>query len=329
FYALEVVPGTLPGGTTAFWVQETFWFPSFALFIVLLALFPDGKPMTARWRWFLRWIGASLAVFLLSILVESQTDPMQVGFLPEVVDPFGAGDVVFDLAVWMMLFSVPVAVTGLVLRLRRSKGVERQQLKWFSFAGLVFVVVFVILSVLSAWPVLDESILDAALYLLALRASQVLFPITVALFPLAVGVAIQRYKLYNIDLIIRRTMIYSVLTLVLGLIYGNSVLLSQLLVFQFTGREQSELATMLSTLFIAGLYSPLRDRIQNGIDKRFYRQKYDAERTLAAFSAEIQNEVDLETLVDKVEAVVEETLQPISVQLVLFPSYRKEGAEEP
>lgn len=327
FYALEVVPGTLPGGVLAFWIQEFVWFPSFCLFILLLVLFPDGKPLTPRWRRFVGWIGASFVVFCLSIIIESQTDPMQVGFLPEPVDPFGPGDTIFDLAVFMMLFSVPVAVAGLVKRLRRAGGVERQQLKWFSFAGLVFVVVFIVLSVLSAWPVLEESIVDSAAYQIALRASQILFPITVALFPLAVGLAIQRYRLYDIDLIIRRTMIYSLVTLVLGLVFGITVMFSQQIIFRLTSQQESELATVLSTLFIAGLYSPLRERIQQGIDRRFYRQKYDAEQTLAAFGAEIQNEVDLDALVVKVEAVVAETLQPEIVQLVLLPQASREKSE--
>ena len=319
FYALEVAPGSLPGAGLAFWMQELLWFPSFCLFILLIVLFPDGKPLTPRWRWFVVWIGASCLLLGISALVEAQTDPMVVGFLPEVVDPWGVGDVIFDFAVWMMLFSVPAAVAGLALRLRRARGVERQQLKWFTFAGIIFVVIFVILSTLSAWPVLDESVRALNAYWIALRVSQILFPLAVVLFPLAVGFAIQRYKLYDIDLIIRRTMIYSLITLALGVVFAASVIFSQQVIFRLTGQEQSGFSTVLSTLFIAGLYSPLRDRVQAGIDRRFYRQKYDAEQTLASFGVEIRNEVDLDALVEKVEAVVAETLQPESVQLILLP----------
>jgi hypothetical protein len=178
------------------------------------------------------------------------------------------------------------------VRWRRAAGVERQQLKWFAFAatvnGCVLVVQFFI-TLSGIWDALWETIPRA-------------------LLPIAVGIAILRYRLYDIDVIINRTLVYGLLTAMLGLTYIGCVVLLRLILSPLTG--SSELAIVASTLAIAALFSPLRRRIQNLIDKRFYRRKYDAAKVLAAFGATARDETDLEHLTAELLRAVDETMRP-------------------
>jgi hypothetical protein len=196
-------------------------------------------------------------------------------------------------------------VAAIVVRFRRSRGDERQQLKWLTyssfFSGAIALLIYVC-------AVLNLDILN---YL-----GGFLFNLLLAPIPIAVGIAVLKYRLYDIDIIINRTLVYGSLTAILALVYWGSVVGLQALLRPLVG-EGNDLAVVVSTLIIAGLFLPLHRAIQRFIDRRFYRRKYDAARTLQAFTATLRDEVDLEMLADRLVGVVEETMQPAVVSLWL------------
>jgi hypothetical protein len=197
-----------------------------------------------------------------------------------------------------------------------SSPVLRQQTKWvvYSFAAVLIGLVLITLPVILL-PGLRSSETGRAFYLL-LTIPAVLFALF--LLPLSFGIAILRYRLWDIDILVRRTLVYGALTLTLGLIYFGSVVLLQSVVTAL-GFYHSAAVTAISTLIIAALFTPLRRRIQNDIDRRFYRKKYDAQKTLEAFAASAREEITLEDLAQDLLAVVENTLQPESVSMWLRP----------
>jgi len=197
-----------------------------------------------------------------------------------------------------------LSVASLVLRFRRSRGEERQQMKWFVYAGVL--VVAVLLVPVAASPLLQIFVMPA--------------------LPVAAGVAILRYRLYDIDAIINRTLVYGSLTVTLAALYLGSVVLLRGLVFGFTGRS-SQLVVVASTLAVAALFGPLRRRIQSAIDRRFYRSKYDAAKTLSAFGARLRDETDLDSLGDDLVGVVRETVRPEHASLWLRSSGRDRKEE--
>jgi hypothetical protein len=201
----------------------------------------------------------------------------------------------------LTLVALLLAVVSMILRFRRSIGVERQQLKWIVYAGTVAAGGFALTLFLSG-PFANAVFALAFLAFIGV--------------PVAAGVAIMRYRLYEIDILINRTLVYGVLTVSLALIYLGSVVSMQYALRALTGQE-SQLAVVASTLAIAALFQPLRRRVQGFIDRRFYRRKYDAARTLTAFGARLRNEVDLETLADDLVGVIRETVQPAHVSLWL------------
>ena len=190
-----------------------------------------------------------------------------------------------------------------MFRYRRAAGRERQQIKWFAYAA-IFLTANVVSEYLPFGPIIYWSLLPAAL-----------------LIPVAVGIAILRYRLYDIDVIINRTLVYGSLTATLALIYFGGVATTEAIFHALTGEEQQpQLAVVVSTLVIAALFNPLRRRIQSFIDRLFYRRKYDAVKTLEAFSAKLRNETDLDRLIDDQQRVVKETMQPAHVSLWLRPT---------
>ena len=202
--------------------------------------------------------------------------------------------------------------TAVIVRFRRSRGDERQQLKWFAYAVAVMVVVFVI------W-------FSFALVGLV-PPSSLMYEVPLIGLPVATGIAILKYRLYDIDFIVNRTLVYGSLTLVLALMYFCGIVILQRLFVALTG-QHSTLAVVASTLLIAALFTPLRRRIQSFIDRRFYRSKYDARTTLEAFSAELRNETDLEALSENLVGVVRVTMQPAHVSLWLHPATFPKGGE--
>jgi hypothetical protein len=294
------------------------------LFVLLPALFPSGHFLSPRWRK-LTLVLLLLLVFataLLAIAPDFNQDngfefsyplenPMGLSGLPDNWGPF------FGRAITILTIGVSLAsIASFILRFRRSQGDERQQMKWFAYflatAVTVQLIVFEVL-VVSLRPRLTSSrwisILDTAY--------EGIVMIVMLGFPLTIGIAVFKYRLYDIDILIRRTLVYGALTVLLGSIYFGGVVLLQQIFSGLTGQADSPLAIVLSTLAIAALFTPLRSRLQAFIDRRFYRQRYDAERTLAAFAAQARDETDLETLSAMLAESVAETMQPTKLSLWL------------
>ncbi len=304
-YALVAEPGSLPAprivGTLMAGVG---WFVFVTLLPLLLLLFPTGHPPSRRWR-FVVWAVVVAAVVL------STAGPFLhgVGGFAPVENPLGVGGTVGEAltvlvfaAVMVIFAAIVLSALSLVFRYRSAGGVERQQLKWFAYAGVLFAgqgISQFFYEPPGAWDALTETMPLAALYV-------------------AVGVAILRYRLYDIDVLINRTLVYGVLTATLVLVYFGGVVMLQVLFHALTG-QGSQLAVVASTLAIAALFQPLRRRIQDFIDRRFYRRKYDAAKTLAAFNAKLRNETDLDRLGDELVSVVKETMQPAHASLWLRP----------
>jgi hypothetical protein len=306
-YALLTNPNALPLGAEASWLGKWIWAPGLGLSLVFLPLlFPDGHPPSNRWR-LVGWLGGlsiAMTVVASMIVLWPERGPALV---TGDESPSHVLDVVLLFAAVPMLFVAGLgAVISLFVRFRWARGNERQQIKWFASAAalsLVWIIVF------------GQSTRGLPEAIVALSSLLVIPSI-----PIATGIAILRYRLYDIDRIINRTLVYGSLTVMLALIYFGGVAATQAIYRALTGQEQQpQLAVVVSTLAIAALFSPLRRRIQSFIDRRFYRRKYDAAKTLEAFSAKLRDETDLERLGDELMGVVQETIEPTHVSLWLRP----------
>jgi hypothetical protein len=292
-YTLVTNPGSLPGGQIMFWFGQWAWAPGVGLLITYaLLLFPDGRLLSPRWR-VVAWLSAiAIALIVLPLVISLWLEGPMV-LEEELPGLLGA----IALAGFpLMLLCGLASVVSLIVRFRRSRGVERQQLKWFTYAGTTTLALLLsteLVAVPATWQV-------------------VIMPL-VAAIPVSVGIAILRYRLWDIDIIIRRTLVYSTLTFILALIYIGCIVVIRTLVAPLTGG--SELAIVASTLAIAALFTPLRRRIQTIIDQRFYRRKYDAAKVLAAFGATVRDETNLDALTNAMLLVVDETVQPEFVGL--------------
>ena len=301
-HAMFSQPGSLPGGAAMAWLAQ--WgMGSTAIGVLALVflIFPDGRPSSPRWRPAI-WLAA--AVTAGQSLVAFRPGPLDN--YPFVTNPVGIDGALGrligrlgTLAFSLLLAALLASAIALVLRFRHSRGEERQQLKWCVSGGAYVVVTFLIAPVIWFTPVLNNTPLWPIMFLLA----------TLAL-PLSIGIAILKYRLYDIDLIIRRTLVYSVLSSLLVVVYFGSVVLLQTLVRGLTGQAQSQLVIVVSTLGIAALFNPLRHRVQDLIDRAFYRRKYDAAQVLAAFQTGARDEVELGSLVERLQQAVDETVQP-------------------
>ncbi len=315
-YALVVEPGSLPAPRTVSHLLGVGWGVAFILLPLLLLLFPDGKLPTRRWRLVARTVLVAGAV----LLIFGPFAPGESG-IGQFENPLGVGGVVGEAIVFItnaavsaILVATILSALSLVFRYRRAGGVERQQIKWFAYAAILFGGSLVFGGFIGhdlpgVWDVLFETVTFAPLYV-------------------AVGVAILRYRLYDIDVLINRTLVYGVLTASLAAVYFGGVTATQAIFRALTGQqEQPQLAVVVSTLVIAALFNPLRRRIQAFIDRRFYRRKYDAIKTLEAFSAKLRDETDLDTLNNHLVRVVRETMQPAHVSLWLRPDTPRKGEQ--
>ncbi len=298
------VPAMLPGGEVLAWISSWLWVVHIGLFVFLAFLFPDGRPPSSRWRPFGWLVGVVVVTGTVSVALWPET---AAGF-DLVNHPLGI-EVATDSMnpVETILYALGLmAAASLLVRLRRSEGVKRQQVKWFAYA----------VAVLATSAILAYVVSELVGVVWLEWVSSMLVLVSVVGLPVAVGIAILRYRLYNIDLLLNRTLVYGVLTAVLAAVYFGSIVLFQVLFRTFTGQE-SQLAVVASTLAIAALFTPFRRRIQSFIDRRFYRRKYDARKTLEAFSAKLRTETDLDALSSDLIEVIRETMQPTSVSLWL------------
>jgi len=249
------------------------------------------------------------ALGLIGFVAGTALQPGPLGDFPQIVNPYGVDSLILEaVAVTGAILasaSMVASAVSLIVRMRRAGTVERQQIKWLAYGGAVVVGTIFASGFVSIWSV-PLSILIISAALLGL--------------PVFTGIAILRYRLYDIDIIINRTLVYGSLTLLLALVYFGGVTATQAIFRTLSGQEQQpQLAIVVSTLAIAALFSPLRHRIQSFIDRRFYRRKYDARKTLEAFSAKLRDETDLDRLGDELMGVVHETIQPAHVSLWLHP----------
>jgi hypothetical protein len=326
-YGLVIEPGSLPLARLMAWPSTWMWLPAIALIILFLPLyFPDGRLLSPHWRPVL-WLALLFSVgfgVVFGALYPGELDELSPGVAGDVsgvVNPLGiealrsldrVKQIDIILAV-LLIVLVLCSVASLVVRFRRSSGEERQQMKWLTYAAAAYFATLVLLMSLPA---------DSAWY----RAVDSLSTLVLAGLPVAVGIAVLRYRLYDIDILINRTLVYGSLTATLVVLYfGGIVVLQRMFVF-LTG-QQSTLAVVASTLLIAALFTPLRRRIQGFIDRRFYRRKYDARKTLEAFSAKLRDETDLEALNNDLVGVVRETMQPAHVSVWLRPNTLPKGEQ--
>jgi len=322
-YALVTEAGSLPGAEGMLWLTAWLGGPIvFALFALIFLLFPDGRLPSRRWRPVV-WIELVAVVCLVAFAFE----PGQLGNLGlvRVSNPFGVqgAAALLETLGWIGLFvTLAVAVAGgvsLVVRFRRARGVERQQIKWFAFSGVVFCAVFAAGPFLWTLPPSPATV----------WIWPVLFLAGASTIPVAVGIAMLKHRLYDIDLLINRALVYGSLTVALALVYVGSVVGLQYVFRALTG-QKSTLAVVASTLAIAALFNPLRRRVQAFVDRRFYRGKYNAAKTLEAFGARLREETDLEALSDDLLGVARSTVQPehVSLWLRLETADAKEHARD-
>jgi hypothetical protein len=317
-YALLTHPGSLPGGDFIASFAVHLWHPGLGFLVFSFLLFPDGRLPSPRWR-IVAWVSAiSCLSALISGMLEYEflykyTWPENMSFVKPLFTGSAAevAATVFWYSSMVILAMLFVSGGSLVLRLRRSVGEERQQLKW-----VVYAVALLALAVPSTILVI--------IVVQSLESVRVFFALLFPLIPISVGIAILRYRLYDIDLIINRTLVYGVLTALLGVVYFGGVVLLQRFFVALTG-EKSTLAVVASTLAIAALFNPLRRRVQGFVDRRFYRRKYDAAKTLEAFSAKLRDETDLDALSEDLVGIVRETMQPAHVSVWLRPATVPKG----
>jgi hypothetical protein len=312
-----------------------------ALAIFLVLLFPQGRLPSRRWR-IVAWValcGATLTA------LGDMFMPGELPSHPYVENPFGevavigGGFATYDLfgasivlGLTLQAVSILAALLSLIVRLRRARGDERQQIKWFLYAAVPLTACGSLITVHSIIVTFTTTFLFHPVYLLsswtAFNAVDYLTLVALLVVPVFTYIAILKYHLYDIDIVINRALVYGSLTATLIALYFVGIVVLQRVFVALTG-QQSTLAVVASTLLIAALFTPLRRRIQSFIDRRFYRRKYDARKTLEAFSAKLRDETDLDALSDDLVGVVGETMQPAHVSLWLRPDPSLRTTEGP
>jgi hypothetical protein len=313
-YTLTVWPGSLPGAALGLALEGPMWVPLIGLSgTFLILLFPDGRLPSPRWRPWAYFCGFALILCFTALLILPGSFG-EVGY-PDVENPLGIEALEpFASAFVSTVALIPIAIVGsavaLIRRFRRSRGLTRVQLKWLATSAGVVATVYLALMALNFPSLMAGSKTPEWLDTLANFGIFAFF-----LIPVAIGVAILRHRLYEIDVIINRTLVYGALTATLTAAYFILVTAFQGLLRPLAGT--SELAVAGSTLVVAAMFRPARARIQAFVDRRFYRSKFDAELTLENFSARIRQEVDLEALTTHLLAVVDQTMRPATLSLWL------------
>jgi len=317
-YALLAREGSLLAGEASAWVAAWMLPIMIGLQVAYILLFPTGRLPGRRWRLLAR---LNVAFVLVGVLTFAFSPGAHQGSLGPLKNPLGIEgfDVLYQAVLYTMaplLFGT--AALSVFVRVRRATRVERQQIKWFAYAAALYamsIVLNVINLAIDAPPWFE-------------RGSTIFFTAAGTTIPLSIGIAILRYRLYDIDRIINRTLVYGSLTVMLALVYFGGVTATQAVVQALSGQQElPQLAIVVSTLLIAALFNPLRRRLQWFVDRRFYRRKYDAAKTLEAFGATLRAATDLDGLTDEVTGVIRETVQPAHFSLWLAPARGKEDDE--
>jgi hypothetical protein len=311
YYALRTNPGSVPGGVLAAWLASVVWFPAVGLVPLLFLLVPDGSLPSRRWR----PVAWTTVVAMAVVIVAGAFSPGPIGGDPlpgAPQNPVGIEPArqVLELAGAVAFLVIPalavVALLAPVLRFRRAQGVERQQLKWFAYGALLMAAGEAALFV----PLQSEGVAKAFV------------AAGLGCFTAGLAVAVLRYGLYEIDVILNRTLVYGLLTVLLGLGYAAVVLvLGQL--FGGVTSDPPSWVVAGATLVVAALFQPARRRIQQLVDRRFNRRRYDVAKTIEAFSVRLRDQVDLDTLTAELLGVVNQTVEPMTVSLWLRPASRR------
>jgi hypothetical protein len=310
-YSLELDHSSLPLDRFMAWLSLWVTVPGFGAFIFVFLLFPDGHVLSPRWRW-LVWLGiAGLTLVVLGLAIR----PGPIDSVPTLDNPLGVQEAeglarfltegpgsLLDGGV------VLAAVLSLILRIWRSRGTQRQQMRWFVFSVLVFVVVFGAAQIV--WAIVEEPESGGPVNTFGFLAIM----LSLIFIPVSMGIGILRYRLYDIDVIVNKTLVYGALTAMLAVAYLGIVVALQNLI---PGADDSNLTIAGSTLAVAALFRPLRARLQGFIDRRFYRRKFDAQTMLESFSARLREDVDLDHLSRDLLWVIRETMQPAHASLWL------------
>jgi hypothetical protein len=311
-YGTLTAPGTLPASGLALWIATwSLRIPQYSLPLGLLWT-PDGRLPSPRWRIVVWLTVGAMVVAATAEAFRSHPDlpierPIGIAVSPEVVGG------VAQLGMLMSLAAMSAAGAALIQRFRGAQGVERQQLKWFAYATTILMLTNVPVAIVAAQT--DPSaIIDLDPVVTTISVSAVF------LYPLSAAVAILRYRLYDIDLLIKRTLVYGSLTMALGVVYVASVLLSQQMLRGFTGG--SDIAVAGSTLLVVALFQPIRTRVQEVVDRRFYRARYDATRTIDAFAGRLRGDVDLDSVRADLIGVVHDTIHPAHASVWLRSARR-------
>ncbi|HVE90746.1 MAG TPA: hypothetical protein VNE62_00380 [Actinomycetota bacterium] len=308
-YGFDVKRGALPGAVTAAWLSNWLWALWTGLIgSYLVLLFPDGRLPSHRWRWF-GWVPA------FSILTMSLTEALTPGTLADVAieNPYAIDAIrplmpVLGVLALLMPVTFIASMASLVVRYRRAPSEQRQQLKWVATAAVFVAVLF-------GFAGTGAMLMGEGPTPVFMQVAQDLVTISFAGIPVAVGFAILRYRLYDIDRVINRAVVYTILTLSMAGFYAGAVILLQRLTAPFTGR--SDLAVAGSTLAVAAMFRPALSRIRAFVNRRFYRRTYDATRTIEAFGSRLRDQIDLDTLTRELVRATSETVQPAHVSLWL------------
>ncbi len=293
------------------WVQSWFWMLAIISIFQIVLHFPNGRPPSTRWNWINPVTLGIVFLIALTPMISEQIGPLDSAWAVDNPLHFFPSGVIQGVTLLSGLGLIVLAggsLTSLYFRFRRGGYLEREQIKWLLFAAALILVAFGLL--IASYSDTSVSSEDSSW-------QEFVFLISVLIFPLAIANAIFRYRLYDIDIIIRRTLSYGILTALLALVFFGGVILLQNIFSWMVGDTNSPLITVISTLVIAALFNPLRNRIQAFIDRRFYRRKYDAEQALAHFSAAARDEVDQARLTDALLVTVDETMQPDHVNIWL------------
>jgi hypothetical protein len=324
-YALVAHQQALAGGKVMLWLSNWVWIVMFGLIVYLILLFPNGRLPNSRWRWF-AWFSVALtllAATLMAISPEATLDVLgssgnsHISF-PNLLGIEGLPNLYRPVQTLTLVLGFVGAASVLVGR-RHARGIERQQIKWLLYASAIFFVGNFLKNTIFS-PLGGVS--------WGLWVGYLLVALGGLGGPIAIGIAILRYRLYEIDTLINRTLVYGALTVLLAVVYFGGVTATEAIFGAFTGQQQqSQIAIVVSTLVIAALFNPLRRRIQSFIDLRFYRRKYDARKALETFSARLRDRTDLDALSNDLAGVVRETMQPAHVSLWLHPDTTSESEQ--